>query len=372
MLKLTRSTKSKPIVGLEIEAGAVHAAEVSLDRGLAVERSASIPLAPGVVRDGEAVDVEALSEALRDMFAEHKLGRRVRIGIANQRVVVRHILLPPISDPKELATAVHFQAETEIPMPIDQAVLDHVALGLVDTPAGPRQRVLVVAARRDMIDRLLSAVRDAGLRPEGVDLSAFAMLRALATPADELVLHLSIGGGVNLAVGRGRECVFTRTVAGGLEPMALDLAERCELTVEQARLTLLETGYPDAPDPEVAAPEEGADELPPASPLPAGDRVRSAARAILDDGVRRISGEIRNSIDFHLTADASAGAPAGGLTTLSRTVLTGSAAGVPGLADALARHLGHPVEIADVAGANPAAPGSHAVAAGLAIEELAA
>ena len=67
-------------------------------------------------------------------------------------------------------------------MPLEQAVLEHHSLGIVDTPDGPRTRVVLVAARRDMIDGLLAAIRSAGLRPEGIDLSAFAMIRALYRP----------------------------------------------------------------------------------------------------------------------------------------------------------------------------------------------
>ena len=108
-------------------------------------------------------------------------------------------------------------------MPIDQAVLDHVVLGPVETPDGPRTRVLVVAARRSMIDGLLAAARAAGLRPEGIDLAAFAMVRALGERSEASVLHLGVGGVVNLAVTRGGECVFTRVVAGGMEAMAIEL-----------------------------------------------------------------------------------------------------------------------------------------------------
>ena len=72
-----------------------------------------------------------------------------------------------------------FQAQDQIPMPLDQAVLDFQPLGIVETAEGPRQRVVLVAARRDMVERVLAAVRAAGLRPEGIDLSAFAMIRAL-------------------------------------------------------------------------------------------------------------------------------------------------------------------------------------------------
>ena len=58
-----------------------------------------------------------------------------------------------------------FQAQDEIPMPIESVVLDYHPLGIADTPAGPRMHVLLVAARRDMVERMLLAARQAGLRP---------------------------------------------------------------------------------------------------------------------------------------------------------------------------------------------------------------
>ena len=85
----------KTVVGLDIEPGYVAAVEASVGRP-AVERAALAPLAPGVVRDGEVVDVDTLAIVLRNLFAEHKLGRRVRIGVANQRIVMRMIDLPPL------------------------------------------------------------------------------------------------------------------------------------------------------------------------------------------------------------------------------------------------------------------------------------
>lgn len=171
--------RPRSIVGLDIEPGYVAAAEVAGPGG-AVERAATAPLAPGLIRDGEVVDVDALAEALRAFFKEHGLGKRVRLGVANQRIVVRTLDLPRIEDRKELDAAVRFQAQEQVPMPLEQAVLDYHSLGVVQTDQGDRTRVVLVAARRDMIERLLAAARQAGLRPEGIDLAAFAMVRALS------------------------------------------------------------------------------------------------------------------------------------------------------------------------------------------------
>src|SRR5438309_2243514 len=195
--------KGKTVVGLDIEPGYVAAVETRPGQ-VTVERAASAQLPAGIVRDGEVVDVDTLASSLRHLFAAHKLGKRVRLGVANQRIVMRTLDLPPLKGAKEISSAIRFQAPDHIPMPLEQAVLEHHSLGIVETPEGPRTRVVVVAARRDMIERLLEAVRRAGLRPHGIDLSAFAMIRALHRPGREgATLYISVGGMTNIAVAVG-------------------------------------------------------------------------------------------------------------------------------------------------------------------------
>src|SRR4029077_8183570 len=218
---------------------------------------------------------DALSEGLRELFADSRLSKRVRIGVANQRVVMRTLELPPVTDRKELAAAVSFQAQDQVPMPLNNAVLDFHPLGVIDTPAGPRKRVCLVAAQRDMIEQLLAAVRAAGLHPEGVDLSAFALIRSLHTRDGEhsgRVLYLNVDGLTNLAIAEDMICRFTRVVGGGIEEMAVELAERRGIPVTQARELLsavdltvpapVEPAVPvsEEPVPEDAVPEGGAPE----------------------------------------------------------------------------------------------------------------
>lgn len=342
--------RATTVVGLEIEPAAIHAAAVTVNGRITIREAAVVPLEPGVVRDGEVNDVEGLAAALKTLYAEHKgLDKKVRIGVANQKIVVRVIELPAMLDPKELEAAVRFQAQDEIPMPLDSAVLDFQALGVAETANGPRQRVLIVAARRDMIDKVLAATRSAGLRAEGIDLSAFAMVRALhhvAVGEPGPVLYLAVGGLTNLAVAEGTNCSFTRVVGGGLEAIAIELAERRTLTLEHARGWLTHVG--------LHAPIETVEGDP---------EIVEEARAVLTDGVRRIGGEVRNSLDFHRAQDGHA-------TPVGRAVLTGAAAGVPGFAEALGVELGLPVDVASIDGA-PAGidAGVLAVAAGLAVEE---
>jgi type IV pilus assembly protein PilM len=340
--------RTHTLVGLDIDATGIAAASVAVNARIRVERAATLPLEPGIIRDGEVADVEGLADALRALYGANKgLDRRVRVGLANQKIVVRIIDLPYLEDPKEIDAVVGFHAQDNLPMPIEHAVIDHQLLGEVSDEAGRRLRVLLVAARREMVERVLSAVRAAGLKPEGVDLSAFAMVRALSRPdADgDQVLYLAIGGLTNLAVARGRQCSFARASGSGIEALAVDLAERCQLTVEHARAWLVHVGL-ETPIDEVEGDAE----------------IAGQARRVLLDGARRIAADVRGSLDFHRMQDETA--------SVSRAVLTGSAVAIPGFAAALQSELAIPVEAAVVDGApDGVEAGRVTVAAGLAVAE---
>ena len=183
------TTKNKTVVGLDVEAGSVAATEVASNGDSAVAKFGMAPLGAGVFSEGEVSDPEALGDALKELFSTNKLSKTVRVGLASQRVAVRTLRLPLIEDHGELETAIRFQAQDHIPMPLEQAVLDWQVVGQSTGQNGERQvDVVAVAARRDMLAGLMGALTRAGLRPIGVDLSAFGMIRALAresyTPVD--------------------------------------------------------------------------------------------------------------------------------------------------------------------------------------------
>ena len=129
--------KGATLVGLDIQPGYVAAVQARVNGSILVQRAAGAPLPPDTLRDGEVIDEGLLAEALRELFHDSRLDKRVRIGVANQRTVLRTLELPPLTDRKELAAAVRFQAEDQIPMPLKNAVLDFHPLGIVETPGGP-------------------------------------------------------------------------------------------------------------------------------------------------------------------------------------------------------------------------------------------
>jgi type IV pilus assembly protein PilM len=253
LMALTLGKKNpRGSVGLDLDGAFVAA--VQADNGR-ISRAASMELPSGVITDGEVADVERLTESLKTFFKENDLPTRVRLGVSNQQIVVRHLELPLIEEEAELAAAVRFQAAEAIAMPLDEAVLDYQVVGQATNAEGAaRLRVVVVAARQAMIERFVEGVRGAGLKPEGIDLNAFALVRALAKPAapaapaaegefglpqadQELAcVYCHLGGVTNLAVAVGNNCLFTRPLSTDWtdqgDHVASALAEEIRLSID--------------------------------------------------------------------------------------------------------------------------------------------
>jgi type IV pilus assembly protein PilM len=352
--------KTNSLTGLEIEASTVAATEVRVNGSAAVIASGIAPLEPGLFEDGEVVDAEKLGAALGALFSRHNLPKDVRIGIANQRLAMRVLHLPPIEDPKELDTAVRFKAAEELPMPLDQAVLDFQVISRSGSDDGAdRVAVAVVAARRDMVSGFVEAARRGGLRPVGIDLSAFAMVRAMAgeragldsnggsePPVEAAVLYCNLGELANLAAAQGSDCSFARVAPFGLEAIVRGLAERTGLTREHARQWLAHVG--------ITQPVESID----------GDPATvAAAREALEEGASKLVDELRLSLEFHSGQEAA--------PPVERIVFCGAGTAIAGLAELIGEGVEMPYTTARPAGTHGLEPATAArltIPYGLALE----
>ncbi len=364
MLSLTRQKKTGGLVGLDIEAGSIAATEVTVNGSAQVTGSAIGPLDPGTFHEGEVLDPDRLAGALKSLFAEHKLSKRVRLGVANQRVVVRTMRLPAIEDPKEMEAAVRFQAQEQIPMPFDQAVLEHQVVGGVAAEEGGSAQVdvVVVAARRDMVASFVEPIRDAGLEPVGIDLSAFGMIRALASSENgaakgtdagsgenspKAVLYCSLGDVTNLAVARGGACIFTRVSHAGLEPISARLASARGLAPEHTAQWLSHVGLKTPVEQVEGDPETVAE-----------------ARRSLEEGVIALIDELRLSLDYYGAQEAA--------LPVERIVLSGPGSAIPGLAARMEGALGSPIAVSRpqaLSGFDDAAAARLTLPFGLALED---
>jgi len=168
---------ARRLIGLDIGTNAVTIAEVSPGSPPRLDLFGQVALPRDAMREGEVVDDFALTEAiirLRDEVGVRRAG--VRLGIASPRVIVRQVEMPLMTR-DELASALQFQAQDLIPIPIEEAVIDFSILGTETTDEGEVMRVLLAAAQEAMITRLVTAVEAAGLPVDAVDLVPLALVR---------------------------------------------------------------------------------------------------------------------------------------------------------------------------------------------------
>ncbi len=340
--------RTATVTGLDIGATKAIAAQARLQGGqIIAERVADRQLPPGLMRDGLVTDPDRLASELKRLFAEHKFSKRVRVGLATPRTVLRVIDLPPLDD-KDIRTALVMQAQERIPMPLERAVFDFHKVGLVDTPEGQRLRVIVVVTEREGVDVLLDTLRRAGLKPEGVDLSVFSVIRSLNHHVDTTegpVLYAQLGDLVNIAIAEAGVCRFTRQAPQGLAMVLGRLAENRGIPLEDA-YTLLHDG--------------DGDELAGDGDIPVADLLTRAAR--------ELGSELRAAAEFYSTQFGSDAVTAG--------VVAGPLAPLPGFVEALSAASGLDLTCGEVILGTPDALGDvdarlAPVATGLAVGALA-
>ena len=329
----SRGGAGKQLVGLKIGGSQIAAARIRNAESPELVQAARVPLEHGIVVNGELRDPEALAVALKAFFAEHKLPKRgVRLGIANNRIGVRTFEVAGIEDPKQLANAIRFRAQEVLPIPLEEAVLDYQVLSEGVTEDGkPLRRVLLVVAYRELVDRYVYACRKAGLQIVGIDLEAFALLRAVAAPQPEgaasergALVAVSVGHDRStFAVSDGRVCEFTRVLEWGGWALNIAIARALDLSpseVEAVKRALSFAGTEEVPDGFTE------DQLATA---------REAARRQLQTFAR----ELVSSLQFYQNQPGSLG--------IGEIALTGGTAHLPGLGAELERLIGVPVRVID-------------------------
>jgi type IV pilus assembly protein PilM len=324
--------RAKRLVGLKIGGSQLAAARIVNNGSPELVQVAREDLEHGIVVGGELREPELLAEALRGFFRKHKLPRQgVRLGIANNRIGVRILEIAGIEDPKQLENAIRYRAQEALPIPIEEAVLDYHVLGeRVDGEGTKVRRILLVVAYRELIDRYVAACRKAGVRLAGIDLEAFALLRALgelqeddAPASDAALVVVAIGHDRStFAVSDGRVCEFTRVLDWGGATLDIAMARELDCAPSEAepvkrQLSLAAENVPDGLTEEQA------------------NRAREAVRRQLQTFAR----ELVSSLQFYQNQPHSLG--------IGEIVITGGTTHLAGLAEELQRLIGVRVTVGD-------------------------
>ena len=221
------------------------------------------------------------------------------------------------------------------------------------------RRILLVVAYREVVDRYLAACRDAGLEVVGIDLEAFALLRALHAPtdppaADGALVAVAIGHDrTTIAVSTGQHCEFTRVLDWGGWTLSVAIARELDLAPSEVEAVKRQLSFSDDVTIEGIAPERTA-------------KARDAVQRALAAFAR----ELVSSLHFYQAQPGALG--------IGEIVLTGGTAHMDGLVEAVGRLIGAPVRLGDPfrrvkvgkkVGHEQQQAGSLTVAIGLGIED---
>ena len=173
---------SKAVTTLNIESNNIKGLVLN---GKTIEWWGSVPLEPGVVRDGTVLEQKALAEAVKALLKGAKRKReKIILSLTGLHFTFRILSVPKVKS-SELATTIRRAAQKEMPLPLEELYLTWQIMG----SKGNRQDVFVVGVPREPIDLLIAALGQARVKPYILDLKALALARAVNC-RDGLLLDL--------------------------------------------------------------------------------------------------------------------------------------------------------------------------------------
>ena len=209
--------KNKSIIGFEVDTTEIRAVELTRVNGAySVLACGKIPLGDGVVEEGFVRDADAFSTALAELLQNGNFkSSDVVVGVNNENVIMRYASFPKIADDK-LRNMVLLQAQEFIPIPVQEMEIDYVVAGEgVNDEDQPVVHVLLVAARRNMLEQLITLLNASKLQVLDIDSSVLSLCRGLAPIAGDkkyALLNLT-DDMLNYMVIRGNEISMVRSIA---------------------------------------------------------------------------------------------------------------------------------------------------------------
>jgi type IV pilus assembly protein PilM len=302
-------------IGIDIGATSVRVAIMALGTmdgrpSVTVHGLDSAVLPPTTVVNGVVSDPAALTAALKHLWDKNDFGcRNVILGIAGPQVVVRDLRMPNVTL-EQRDRALPFQAREVVALPMEEVILDFAQLGEPD-PETNQVSGLLVATPRQPVVAAVNAVERASLKVARVDLSSFAVLRAIADEHLSVEAVIDLGAHLTTIVIHNRGVPkLVRTLPRGGAGLTERLADHTGLSLEEAERAKVEVGL-------VGAPE--------------------AVSAALNEAIRPLLAEIRSSINYFMSSGEGA--------ALERISLTGGGSRLRGLAKILAQQNGIPTNV---------------------------
>lgn len=316
--------KGKLMVGLDIGSTSVKMVQLKESRkrgefGYALQSFGMKQLPPEAIVDGALMNTTAIVQAIQELTAELRIKQKeVAIGVSGHSVIIKKISMPRMSQ-DELEESIQWEAEQYIPFDVKDVNIDTQILKSDPNDASGQMDVLLVAAKKDMINDYTAVVAEAGLVAGVVDVDAFAVQNMFYAnyniPDGETVVLINAGASVvNINIINSGVTVFTRDVTIGGNQFTEEIQKQLNVSYEEAEALKIGGAGPDA---DAVVPQD----------------VERVISGVAD----QVAGEIQRSLDFYAGTAAEA--------SLSRVFISGGTAKIPALFKTIEARVGVPVEI---------------------------
>ena len=316
--------REKLCVGIDIGASSVKLCQLrNSKRGYVLENFGLVPLPSEAIVDGALMNSSRIVEAIQELIASHKIkNKNVALAVSGHSVIIKKIPLPSMS-PEELEESIQWEAEQFIPFDIQDVNID-VQIVREDTGNQNQMEVVLVAAKKDLVNEYTSVIYEAGLDPVVCDVDAFAVENMFETnyeiPASETVALVNVGATkTNINIIAGGISSFTRDLTVGGNAFTEEIQKQLGVSSDDAERLKIASNNPGSDDTDAnVAPQ-----------------VEAAVAAVAEN----VTGEVQRSIDFYSATSAD--------PSPSHIYLTGGSARLLPLATALGQRLSVPVTVAD-------------------------
>ena len=310
----------KQLVGLDIGSSSLKLAEILENKdGFILNHFSQIPLEKGIIEDGVLIEPGSLTEKIKDLFKGTVFNRKgIVTSLSGHSAIIKKVTLPSMED-AELRDLIRDEASKYLPFDnMDDVNFDFQVLG--PNEFNPHQmEVILVAAKKEVIEGFTDAIVSAGLSPFIMDVDTFALETMYEANYDfeenHIVAMINIGASItNINVVKGSISLFTRdfTLAGNSLTEAVQANHG--LTFEAAEKMKIEGPEGD-------------------------DLTKKTFRESLLSYADPICTEIERSIDYFRSIS--------GGENIKKVLLSGGVANAPGLAETLAQRLNIETEIID-------------------------
>jgi type IV pilus assembly protein PilM len=188
----------------------------------------------GILSESEN-DLTVLSNIIKKLHQETKVGvRNVVSSLPQDQVFTQVISLPKLSK-DELISALKWEAEQYVPIPLNEVTLTHQIIGETKENGKGKIEVLLAAAPNRLIDRTVAVLKAAGLNPLSLELEIMAVARSLITPGPDITMIVDLGArATDLAVVENGQIIFVRSIATAGESFTRAVAAGLNLDINQA------------------------------------------------------------------------------------------------------------------------------------------